>query len=489
MKLATQIILLGAASASLLFFAIVVVVHYEFPAQQDKLLLQGGLALAENIRLQIEPMILTDNRLSLNDALADAKLSDDNIAWIFVLDNNETPLASTYSAGVPESLIAFVRHKPASAEEGSKLFVEDLGSCLCISSALMNGDLGSLHVGISRDSVTTFANTRILKLSVVFSLMSVAAMTLAVLIGRGVGKPLGQIAYALKKGEGRWPELDHINAGTTLEIQEFVSIFKKMVKELEQAERKRQDYEHKLMATERLASVGELASEVAHEINNPLDGLIEITRYLEQDTDDPQRARKYIPLLKEGLERIERTGRQLLSFSRNDGVNYKEVFDLCKVINNTVALLSGSMKKRGVTVNILCKEGYFAIGNAVGVGQAVMNLLLNATDALSPQGGRIDLEISSKNGNVIITVTDNGPGISEQISENIFEAFFSTKTSDGGTGLGLAVSQRLIKKCGGELFLAERKVPCGGAKFVIKLGDGGKKGMCHVAQSQIINFR
>ncbi len=479
MKLATQIILLGATSVSLLFFVMVAVMHFEFPAQQDALLQQGGLALAENIRLQIEPMILTDDRLSLNDALAAAKLSDENIGWIFVLDNNKTPLASTYSTGVPQSLIDFVWQK--SEEKVAELFIEGEGSHLCISLALMNGDLGSLHVGINRDSVIAFANARIFRLIAVFSIISVVAIALAVLIGRGVGKPLSQIVKAIGQVEGRWPNLEHLNAGPTLEVQEFFAIFKEMVKELEQAERKRQDYEHKLMATERLASIGELASEVAHEINNPLDGLIEITRYLEQGTNDPQKVRKYIPLLKEGLERIEKTGRQLLSFSRSDGVNYKEVFDLCKVINNTVALLSGSMKKRRVTVNILCKEGHFAIGSPVGVGQAVMNLLLNASDALSPQGGRIDLEISSKNGNVIITVTDNGPGISEQISENIFEAFFSTRTSEGGTGLGLAVSQRLIKKCGGELFLAERKVKGGGAKFVIKLRDGGKKGKCHVA--------
>ena len=167
MKLATQIILLGATSVSLLFFVMVAVMHFEFPAQQDALLQQGGLALAENIRLQIEPMILTDDRLSLNDALAAAKLSDENIGWIFVLDNNKTPLASTYPAGVPGSLIDFVWQK--SEEKVAELFIEGEGSHLCISLALMNGDLGSLHVGINRDSVIAFANARIFRLIAVFS--------------------------------------------------------------------------------------------------------------------------------------------------------------------------------------------------------------------------------------------------------------------------------------------------------------------------------
>ncbi|MHC4457150.1 MAG: sensor histidine kinase [Planctomycetota bacterium] len=451
------------------------------------MLTQGGRALVENLRLRINPMVLTDDRLSLNEALTATKLSDENIIYIFVLDRNRLPLASTYSMGVPKDLIDFVCQK---TKEGTvKFFSDDLGSCLNISTPLMGEDLGSLHLGLNLDPINVFAYKSILNLSITFSIISVVSMAVAVLIGRGVGKPLNQIANALKKGGSRWPKLDHINTGPTSEIQEFTAILKRMITKLEDAERIRRDYEQKLLTTERLASVGELASEVAHEINNPLDGLIEITRHLAKNADNPQKVRKYMPLIKEGLERIEKTGHQLLDFSRSDDTDFKEVFNLCKVINNTVALLDSSMRKRNITVEISCKEECHAIGNAVSVGQTVMNLLLNAADALSPQGGKIDLEISSNNSNVFVAVTDNGPGISEQVSKKIFEAFFSTKTSEGGTGLGLAVSRSLIQKCGGELFLAERKVQGGGAKFVIKLIDGGKKGRCDVTQSQVVTFR
>ena len=487
MKLANQIIFLGATSVSILFFVIAIILYIGFPGEQEKLLTQGGRALVENLRLRINPIVLTDNRLSLNDALAATKLSDENIIYIFVLDKNRLPLASTYSMGVPKDLIDFVCQRTENSTV--KFFSENFGSCLNISTPLMGEDLGSLHLGLNRDPVNVFAHKSIFNLSITFSIISVVSMAVAVLIGRGVGKPLSQIANALKKGGGQWPKLDNINTGPTSEIQEFTAIFKQMIKKLEDAEQMRRDYEQKLLTTERLASVGELASEVAHEINNPLDGLIEITRHLSKNADNPQKVQEYMPLIRDGLERIEKTGRQLLYFSRNDDINYKEVFNLCKVINSTVAMLDGSLKKRGVTVKVSCKEGHYVIGNAVAVGQAVMNLLLNAADASSLQGGEIDLEISSSDSSVIITVTDDGPGISEQISEKIFEAFFSTKTSKGGTGLGLAVSRSLIRKCGGELFLAEKKVQGGGAKFVIKLIDGSKKGRCDVAQSQIITFR
>ncbi len=487
MKLANQIIFLGATSVSILFFVIAIILYIGFPGEQEKLLTQGGRALVENLRLRINPMVLTDDGLSLNDALSATKLSDENIIYIFVLDKNRLPLASTYSMGVPKDLIDFVCQR--TEKSTVKFFSEDFGSCLNISTPLMGEDLGSLHLGLNRDPINVFAYKSILNLSITFLIISVVSMAVAVLIGRGVGKPLSQIANALKKGGEQWPKLDHINTGPTFEIQEFVVIFKQMIKKLEDAEQTRRDYEQKLLTTERLASVGELASEVAHEINNPLDGLIEITRYLAKNADNPQKVRKYMPLIREGLERIEKTGRQLLNFSRSDNTDFKEVFNLCKVINNTVALLDSSMRKRNITVKISCRQGCYVIGNAVAVGQAVMNLLLNAADALSPQGGKIDLEISSNGSNVFVTITDDGPGISERISEKIFEAFFSTKAHKGGTGLGLAVSRSLIRKCGGELFLAERKVRGGGAKFEIKLIDGGKKGKCDVAQSQVITFR
>lgn len=451
------------------------------------MLIQGGRALAENLRLRIVPMVLTDDRLSLNDALSATKFSDKNIIYIFVLDGDKLPLASTYSMGVPKDLIDFVCQRTENSTV--KFFSEDFGSCLNISTPLMGEDLGSLHLGLNRDPINVFAYKSILNLSITFLIISAVSMTVAVLIGRGVGKPLSQIANALKKGGGRWPKLDHINTGPTSEIQEFAAILKQMIKELEDAERIRRDYEQKLLTTERLASIGELAGEVAHEINNPLDGLIEITRYLEQSYDDPKKVSKYMPLLKQGLERIEKTGRQLLNFSRKDATDYKQVFDVRNVIENTIALLNGSVKKRGVVIKVSYKTKRFAIGNAVATGQAVMNLLLNAADAMAKGGGEINLDVSSSNGHILIAITDKGPGISEEISKKIFEAFFSTKTSEGGTGLGLAVSRNLIRKCGGELVLAERQTQTGGAKFVIKLIGCNQRKKPNASQGQIVDYR
>ncbi|MHC4682411.1 MAG: sensor histidine kinase, partial [Planctomycetota bacterium] len=98
-----------------------------------------------------------------------------------------------------------------------------------------------------------------------------------------------------------------------------------------------------------------------------------------------------------------------------------------------------------------------------------MNLLLNAMDAISDRQGKVKINVESSNGEVMVTVTDNGPGIDENIRERIFEPFFSTKEVGQGTGLGLAVSKTLMQKGGGDLVLADGKNKHGGARFAIRL--------------------
>lgn len=334
---------------------------------------------------------------------------------------------------------------------------------------IMGGDLGSLHIGFDRRHIVDFVKSRILKLSIVFTIMAFGALTAAYGIGKGVGKPLDQVARALGVRSGRWPQLDHVDSGPTYEVKEFLAILKRMIKELETAEKKRQDYEKKLLGMERMASVGQLAAEVAHEINNPLDGLIETVRYLENVADDSVKVRKYLPLMKKGLTQIEKTGRHLLTLTRGGTENYSEMFDVCEVIRDTTMLLNSSVEKQGATVEVAGERKCLVVGNAIATGQAVMNLLLNATDAIANKGNKIIIDVSSVDGEVLVVITDDGSGVDDEIKDQIFEPFFSTKKVGQSTGLGLAVSRTLMQKGGGDLVLMEGRGENSGAKFAIKL--------------------
>ena len=467
MKLATLIILLGTISVSLLFASMAVIIYVDFPSQQDKLLEQGGLALADNLRRQIEPAVVIGDRLHLEEAIANAKLSDKYIEYIVVLDSTGAPLASTFPRGVPLALIDLVVNRQKS--KNSMQFSVGDQPLVNMSIPIMGGDLGSLHIGFDRRHIVNFVKSRILKLSIVFTIMAFGALTAAYGIGKGVGKPLDQVARALGVRSGRWPQLDHVDSGPTYEIKEFLAILKRMIKELETAEKKRQDYEKKLLGMERMASVGQLAAEVAHEINNPLDGLIETVRYLENVADDSVKVRKYLPLMKKGLTQIEKTGRHLLTLTRGGTENYSEMFDVCEVIRDTTMLLNSSVEKQGATVEVVGKRKCLVIGNAIATGQAVMNLLLNATDAIANKGNKIIIDVSSVDGEVLVVITDDGSGVDDEIKDQIFEPFFSTKKVGQSTGLGLAVSRTLMQKGGGDLVLMEGRGENSGAKFAIKL--------------------
>jgi signal transduction histidine kinase len=476
MKLATCIILLGAISVSLLFASMAVIIYVDVPTQHDKLLLQGGMALAENIRRQIEPAVVTNNRLDLDEAVTKAKLSDKDIEYVVVLDADGNPLASTFPRGVPQALIELFAGQ--AADKNAVYFRAEGQPLVDISAPIMGGDLGGLHIGFDRQQIADFVNSRILRLTIVFTVLGLGALTAAIGIGKGVGKPLERIANEFNVCSGRWPQLDHIESGPTREVGEFLSILKRMIRELEAAERRRQNYEAKLMGMERMASVGQLASEVAHEINNPLDGLIETVHYLGDVADDSAKVRKYLTLMKKGLEQIEITGRRLLTFARSGTEEYKEVFDVCEVIRDITILMKSSAERQGVTVEVGGQESCSAMGNGVATGQAIMNLLLNAIDAVADTKGKIIIDAQSHNGEILVTVADDGPGVDEEIKDRIFEPFFTTKEVGLGTGLGLAVSRTLMRKGGGDLMLVDGKSKYGGAKFVIRLikSNGAENG-------------
>lgn len=473
MKLGSLIGLVEIALMSVLFAAMAVIIYIGFPAQQETLLQQRGWVLSDNLRCQIEPKVLTNDRLRINEIIKSARLSDKDIEYVFVLDAEKKPIASTLPKGVPGNVLSLVTKEPN--EKHITNFQTEKHSIINFSVPLMDGGIGSVHVGINRDSIFAYIESNLIKLTFVFMFLIVIGLLMAMMMGRAVAKPLGQITKTLKQSSNKWPKLENVRTGPTKEVKEFVAIFRQMLSKLEQTEQDRLTYERKLLAAERLASTGQLAGEVAHEINNPLDGMIAIVNHLNKVADQPQMVRKYVNLMKQGLGRIGQTSRQLLDLSQKDVTNYKQVFDVRDTIINTITLLDSSMKKRHIVINYSCERKYFVIGNNIAIGQVIMNLLLNAAEAIGDKSGRVDIEVVHENDNVLIIVSDNGPGINEEKSKKIFEPFFSTKTQNGSTGLGLSVSRSLVQKCGGQLLLVERKTQNGGAKFVIKLKASSNK--------------
>jgi signal transduction histidine kinase len=225
------------------------------------------------------------------------------------------------------------------------------------------------------------------------------------------------------------------------------------------------ELERQLFHTERLSTVGRLAAGMAHEVNNPLEGMANYLRLLEEDleTGRVEEARRALPRLKEGLERAAGIIRQVLQLSNPASAPLGPV-DVAVVLAEAVRFVRGNREFRGVEfVTDLPRELPAVTGNRLLLGQLFLNLLLNACQ-VQPGGGTVEVTAALDGEKVVARVADRGPGIPESERERVFEPFYSSRHS---TGLGLSVCQRIAAQHGSALRLQSR--PGGGAEFSIEL--------------------
>jgi signal transduction histidine kinase len=233
--------------------------------------------------------------------------------------------------------------------------------------------------------------------------------------------------------------------------------------------------ERALAERERLAALGSLSAGVAHEVNTPLTGVAGFARVLLDETpsDDPRR-----PMLEKIERQAFRASRlvgSLLDLAR--GAPRERVpVDSCALVREAVRAFEEEIGVRGIELTLaLPPKVPRVLGHADALLQVLVNLLKNGAEAALSGGTRgvgaappaVRLSVTAENGAVLFVVEDNGPGLPPQAADRVFEPFFSTKTSQGGTGLGLTIARDIIRAHGGSLDVAPR--PDGGARFVVAL--------------------
>ncbi len=224
------------------------------------------------------------------------------------------------------------------------------------------------------------------------------------------------------------------------------------------------------MTQRRLAATGELAAGIAHEINNPLGGLLNAVDALESGQLTPTKRTQYHGLLRSGLERIRTTVGQLLRFTPRTARAVP--LSLVEPVADAIALVQHRAAEMDVAVRLSDAAGRTGdaalealrdlppvLGEAHEIGQAVLNLLVNALDALedpvrAKRGGRIDVKLSAGADSVQLVVEDDGPGVAPEDLPRIADLFFTTKDVGKGTGLGLAIVHRVVHQHGGTVHLA-----------------------------------
>jgi len=209
----------------------------------------------------------------------------------------------------------------------------------------------------------------------------------------------------------------------------------------------------RMIMTERLASLGQMASGIAHEINNPLESVMICAETLlmrvSKDNYDHAQFEKYLKIIDEEVLRCRDITSNMLSFSRQTTMNRSDI-DVHILLDKAIDLVGYQGRLKHITVSKKYGEKLLVSGNEGELRQVFLVLLINALDAVENKGA-ITVETGTEVGSAWIRISDTGPGIAPENLQRIFHPFFSTKTEKGGTGLGLSIAHRIIANHRGSL--------------------------------------
>ena len=226
--------------------------------------------------------------------------------------------------------------------------------------------------------------------------------------------------------------------------------------------------QRELIAREKLATVGEIASGVAHEVNNPLAAIRMEAELLGRSTQDADATAAAATIVRE-VDRAARIVRSLLRLARRADITPVRV-QLNELVRDVAEIRQRVLRTDNIEVRTRMDQGAEAVlGLGQELQQVVINLMTNAEHAVrGRQNAVIELGTEGREGWVRLTVEDSGPGVPHDVRSRIFDPFFTTKSPDEGSGLGLSICQRVVTEVGGRIWLEESET-LGGAKFVVEL--------------------
>ena len=218
----------------------------------------------------------------------------------------------------------------------------------------------------------------------------------------------------------------------------------------EREERLKRVTNRQLGRSEKLASVGRLAAGVAHEINNPLTGVLSFACMMQDKANMDEQDRQDLELIIHETTRAAGIVRGLLDFARERPV-VKTPLDLNEIVRRTIRLLGNQKALQGIVIAENLADTLPSVdGDDHQIEQVMLNLAINACEAM-PDGGTLLITSEAADGKVLVKFTDTGCGIKPEFLDKIFEPFFSTKPVGKGTGLGLSVSYGIVEEHGGTL--------------------------------------
>jgi signal transduction histidine kinase len=285
-------------------------------------------------------------------------------------------------------------------------------------------------------------------------------------IARGISRSIYQLSVRMRDmAQSLEQDVASVSIEADGDLQTLDRQLQHVVGRVEEVAERQQRHQREMLRAEQLASVGQLAAGVAHEIRNPLTAIKMLVEVALRSENRKPLQPEDLRVIHAEIARLEQTVQGLLNFARLPAPQRHEC-DLRQIVTEATELIKARSRQQRVEIAVHCPD--YPVAASVDGAQlrtVLVNLFLNALDAM-PRGGRLEVGLEeSSSGAVRFTITDTGTGIAPEIVTRLFTPFTTTKET--GTGLGLSISRRIIEEHGGQLLAANR--PEGGAGFTITL--------------------
>jgi signal transduction histidine kinase len=307
-------------------------------------------------------------------------------------------------------------------------------------------------------------------------LVAFVLLLIAVLIGQfgsyRITRPVEKLSAATREiAKGQFAV--QVDVASHDEIGTLASSFNQMASELEVRDEALEEAQAQLLQSEKMAAFGQLGAGIAHEVKNPLAGILGCAQLSVRKSEEGSALHTNLVLIEKETKRCQEIIENLLRFARQEKAVFESV-QLNGVVDDAAAIIRHQLGVEGVELILETADDLPMIkGNANQMQQVLMNLMMNAQQAMTGDPGTIMVSTRRcDDDHVEIAVSDTGPGISEESQRKIFEPFFTTKPGGRGTGLGLSVSFGIVKDHGGEISL--QSTPGKRTTFTIRLPVEGK---------------
>jgi two-component system NtrC family sensor kinase len=328
--------------------------------------------------------------------------------------------------------------------------------------------IGILYVGISEQKYIDIKSEAIFVFLTITIIGALVSMLLSYYIARRISGPIDRLVSASREvASGNMDA--KVESRSNDELGELAISFNTMAAALKQRDEKLKEYTtSKIMESERLAIIGQLAAGVAHELNNPLQGIVSYSHLLLESMPNEEWSRGNVEKIVTQANRCRDIVRGLLDFSRQRTIE-KRLYDVNMVLKECVSLLENQAVFHNIEiVSNLDPKLPLVVFDPSQIERVFMNIIINAAEAMEGKGKLVLMTKFDPLENLVeIGFKDTGPGISKENLEKIFSPFFTTKDPGHGTGLGLAISYGIVKEHKGTISVESQAGK--GTTFIVRL--------------------